>query len=469
MMKRLFILSLLLSLFLGVNSQNYIAPNSIYGLTWQRIKLTKALNLPTIIDTTDVQSTDTTNLFGAYKGKLYYYFNHHWKMVGSGVSTSSDFPYTKTLDSTISWTIRNGNSITLFSPDPIVYFSNTDNILLSLYGSGGSANIGTSNSTRKFAYLSATNNSGTVSHVMVADSNYLYHNNDSVVSAAALRAGIYGHFGIGGNAYDSTKVIKKNEMQTGLTIPAFLASSIAGDVIGYNNSGEALLTGSVAAYITAPSVNINTDTRKGFFTVSNYSTHIGSTHKIKGSGYDFVFICDTLIGWKFVNIRTGKSVQIDTSLNLLVEGKVTSQGIYGGIYVTDGASAQTIATGTTYTKMTCFATNGLSSNCTSDAANDKITITKTGKYYLNWSMSASTGTNNITFSFTAFQGGTELAPPHSRRKISTAGDVCAFGGQGFINVTSVPVDIDLRCRHDNGASIDITPVYANLTVQYIGE
>lgn len=191
------------------------------------------------------------------------------------------------------------------------------------------------------------------------------------------------------------------------------------------------------------------------------SIEIMASGSTSGTGDDFSIDIDSS-GITFNN--DGNQVaKIDSS------GHNYHIGTYAGIYVTDGSTAQSIANGTSYVKLTGFTTNGLSSNCTSDATNDKITVTKTGVYYINWSMSASAGTANLIWTFTCFGGGTELAPPHSQRKITTAGDVGAFGGQGFVNITSVPYDIDLRCHHDGGSAANLTPVMANLTIQYLGE
>ena len=144
------------------------------------------------------------------------------------------------------------------------------------------------------------------------------------------------------------------------------------------------------------------------------------------------------------------------------------KGTFAGIYVSDGSTAQSIPTGTTYTKLTGFATNGENSNCTSDVANDKITITKIGRYFVSWSMSLRSGTNLVDVYVTPFLGAAEQSSSHAGRRIGTGTDLGAMAGSGFINVTSVPVDLDLRARTGDASSVNITPVYMNLTVQYVG-
>lgn len=145
------------------------------------------------------------------------------------------------------------------------------------------------------------------------------------------------------------------------------------------------------------------------------------------------------------------------------------QGIYAGIYVADASAAQSIANGTTYTKSTAFTTNGNSANCTSDAANDKITITKTGKYLVNGTCSFSSGTSNVVWKGCAFLNGVEQSNIHWARKVGSSGDVGSASFMGTINVTSVPVDLDMRFRHDQGSATNITVQYSNLTVIYLGE
>ena len=154
---------------------------------------------------------------------------------------------------------------------------------------------------------------------------------------------------------------------------------------------------------------------------------------------------------------------------LHVNGRIIEDGTFANIYVDDGSTAQSIPTGTTYTKLTGFATNGQSSNCTTNVANDKITITKTGKYMVNYSMNGSSGSSNITFKTAAFLNGSEQEQIHSHRKYAASGDKGSESGCGIINVTTANWDLDLRTRHDSGSSVNYTPTYMSLNVYYLGE
>ena len=142
-------------------------------------------------------------------------------------------------------------------------------------------------------------------------------------------------------------------------------------------------------------------------------------------------------------------------------------GCFGGIHVHDATASQSIASGSTYTKATCFTDNDPASNCTSDAANDKILITKTGYYKVSCGISYTSLNNNVALKMAVFMDGVEQNNIHSEFKICScaAGCVAFFG---IIDCTSTPAEIDLRFAQGNGSSIDIIVRYANLNVQWIG-
>jgi len=169
-----------------------------------------------------------------------------------------------------------------------------------------------------------------------------------------------------------------------------------------------------------------------------------------------------------INTRT-PDYTLDVNGVIKSSSYLIQQGIYAGIYVDDGSTAQSIANGTTYTKSTAFTTNGNAANCTADAANDKITITKTGKYMVMGTCSFTSGTNSVVWRSAAFLGGVEQGNIHWARKVGTGSDVGSASFMGTINVTSVPVDLDVRFRQDQAGAINITVVYSNITVNYIGE
>lgn len=174
-----------------------------------------------------------------------------------------------------------------------------------------------------------------------------------------------------------------------------------------------------------------------------------------------------------INNRLG--VGVSPSYKLDVNGVINSssyiqqQGIYAEIYVNDASTAQSIANGITYTKSTAFTSNGDSQNCTPDATNDKITITKTGRYIVSGYCSFTSGTNLVVWKSAIFMGGAEQSKIHWSRKVGTGSDVGSASFGGIINASQVPVDIDVRFRHDQAGAVDLTVVYSNITVNYIGE
>jgi hypothetical protein len=163
------------------------------------------------------------------------------------------------------------------------------------------------------------------------------------------------------------------------------------------------------------------------------------------------------------------AVTIDSSQNLAVVGRITQTGCYAEIHLDSGSTAQSIATGTTYAKLTGIVSNGEAANCTADGTNSKITVTKTGRYRVSFNMSMSSGTNGVTYKAAIFWNGTEQHQVHAQTKLTNGADSQHISASGIVRVTSATTDIDLRVRHDNGGSVNLTPVYANITVDYLGE
>lgn len=144
-----------------------------------------------------------------------------------------------------------------------------------------------------------------------------------------------------------------------------------------------------------------------------------------------------------------------------VDNKLTPA--YAGIHVHSGAVAQSIPTGATYEKLTAFTDNDPNLEAVPDADNDKITLNSTGVYKVDSSFSMMSGTANATFFVSLFQGGAEVESVHFSRKITIAGDVGSASFSGIINVTTAPVDIDVRARHNLGGAVNFTLTYANLS------
>jgi hypothetical protein len=181
----------------------------------------------------------------------------------------------------------------------------------------------------------------------------------------------------------------------------------------------------------------------------------------------------TAAAWKF-GIHGVGSVQADiagVAYNL-----ITTEGIFGGLYLHDGVTAQTIATGATYVQLTGFNTaqgsNGQATNCTPDKTNRKITVGRIGKYLVHFSFSGSCNTSNATWGFVVFAAGAEQQNTEGSCKMANSADIQTCSGHGFVYITSLSGtggDIDLRTHHDNGGSLNLTPVFVNLTATRVGD
>ena len=140
---------------------------------------------------------------------------------------------------------------------------------------------------------------------------------------------------------------------------------------------------------------------------------------------------------------------------------------FGEIHLHDGATAQTIPSGTTYTKLTSFQHNGYGVNCTPNVANNKIIITSAGYYVVNGSFSFESNRSNIIIKASVFLNGVEQDQIHFGKKIASAGDVGCGSFTGVIQVPTVNADIDVRVRHDYGSTVDIIMLYSNFNVEFL--
>ena len=140
----------------------------------------------------------------------------------------------------------------------------------------------------------------------------------------------------------------------------------------------------------------------------------------------------------------------------------------GNIHLHDGVTAQSIPTGSTYTKLTGFTDHGPSVFTKPDAENNKIILTKKGIYKVSIPISAFSGTANVTFSMAAFLDGVEQHQVHAYRKFAVANDNGFCMPDGLIMVDTVPIDLDVRAKHTSGSAVNLTLVYAGITVDYKG-
>ena len=160
-------------------------------------------------------------------------------------------------------------------------------------------------------------------------------------------------------------------------------------------------------------------------------------------------------------------MRVDNNGDVVFENGAGLQ--FGELWVADGVTAQSIATGVTYTKLTGWANDGQENGgIDNDVANNKIIINKVGKYLINCSINGASGSNNTTFKFAVFLNAVEQDKIHMHRKFASGGDKGSGAMTGIIDVTTVPWDLDVRARHDNGGAVNFTPSYMNINCVQIG-
>jgi len=135
--------------------------------------------------------------------------------------------------------------------------------------------------------------------------------------------------------------------------------------------------------------------------------------------------------------------------------KITYQNIvrraYGEISVTAGTTAQAIDA-TTFTKLTCFDTNGLSKNTTNSHANDKITVTDAGVYFVELCASYSTNAA-LTADLCIYYNG---AATQGKSCITTLANFCASTSiNAIVNVPSGSTDFEAYVYLTSAASITV--------------
>ena len=148
---------------------------------------------------------------------------------------------------------------------------------------------------------------------------------------------------------------------------------------------------------------------------------------------------------------------VDDPASSALPRKITYQNVvrraYGEVSVTDGSTAQTISA-TTWTKLTCFDTNGLSKQATNSHANDKITVTDAGVYFVE--LCASYATNQalsadlaIYYNGSATQGKssiTTLANFNASTSINSIVNV-ASGGTDFEAYVYLSLGANITVKH----------------------
>jgi hypothetical protein len=148
---------------------------------------------------------------------------------------------------------------------------------------------------------------------------------------------------------------------------------------------------------------------------------------------------------------------------------------FAGIGLDLGTTQQTIANNTV-TALTAFSTspgfNESSNDAVSNKTDNRVEITRTGRYKIDWSLSVSAGSNNVQLYAGILKGGTLAASGQAATKLAAISDVHFLGGTAVLDVASVAgTDGHLKMAvwHGHGGSVDVTPVYAGLVAVRLGD
>lgn len=153
-----------------------------------------------------------------------------------------------------------------------------------------------------------------------------------------------------------------------------------------------------------------------------------------------------------------------------VDNKLLSHYAYGGIYLYDGVTGQSIANGTTYTKFTGFTNSDNVYNVTASTANDEFTATVAGLYQVEMNLvvqtSAAQNVRGTVFKTPSGGSASEQNNIHGACRLGTTSDLGSINGVGFVYL-AVGDKVDCRLRHDGGSSLTVTAVYGNFTVNLV--
>lgn len=141
--------------------------------------------------------------------------------------------------------------------------------------------------------------------------------------------------------------------------------------------------------------------------------------------------------------------------------------VFAGIFVKESVATIAVDSDNADTIVTQFTTNGLSNNCTPDAANDKITITKRGKYLVLWNLVADLDVGvSVDVKVSAYLGGV-ITDVHMHCLVAAIAK-SAMSSSGFVDVTAVPADLDLRANISSPTARVLTISDAMLNVVQVG-
>lgn len=141
--------------------------------------------------------------------------------------------------------------------------------------------------------------------------------------------------------------------------------------------------------------------------------------------------------------------------------------VYGGLYVADNTTGQSIGS-STWTVITQFDSTTPFKNCTPNLGTSGILIPYPGIYYVHVPCSFEC-TAAVSCKGAVYLNGTRQDQTKFVRKIGTAGDQGYAAANGQIKVQHANSQIRFRMLHSHVASATITISNASMEIHYLGE
>jgi hypothetical protein len=148
---------------------------------------------------------------------------------------------------------------------------------------------------------------------------------------------------------------------------------------------------------------------------------------------------------------------------------------FAGIGVDNGTTQESVASNTVQA-VTAFSTaagfNEPANDCVSNRVNNRVEITRTGRYKVDWSLSIAADSNNVQLYGGVMVGGSLVASGQAATKIENIADRHFMGGTAIIEIGSTAGTaghVQMAVWHGHGSTLNLTPSFAGLVVVRLGD
>lgn len=326
----------------------------------------------------------------------------------------------------------------------------------------------TSDVSGAYIYNTKTANDGLSTAVMFLNAtagNGLYISSTNNV---ASRYGIYENFTAGptnnGNLFTNTAAntsASLNETYSSAPSGATVTADNTNVLTTYFKADNSIGTAVDFASMTVTFAENLTKHHNGDVSFYNTRDGIGSLwFQLSGTGNDINV-------QKPLDVNAAMDVSGDTTLNADTYFVGAGSGLpYGDLSVAENAVATSISAPDTWTQFVGFATAGVSNLTTPSAANDDITVSKTGVYKVTAAISYNGSTGDThKFEIQKNNGATEFTNCRAERKLGAA-DIGSVTISCLVSLTAADT-VELWALNDDDAD-DITIKHCNLSVIHIG-